>query len=153
MLLSHDNEGYRYAPHMLLYTTPPTLAEYVYYNQRSFKTYFLSFNSLMAWSCQAVTKDSCSGLASHSYLGEVLPVDDMKAHMEVEVQLHPFFPLALDRGDWLFHALTTLLSRRSPRNQWLHAGWDPEMFWTLWRKNISLDLAGNRTLIPRSCSP
>jgi len=93
-----------------------TFSDYVYYNQRSFKTYFLSFNSLMTQSCKAVTKDFCSRLSSHSYLDEVLPVDDMKAHMEVEVQFHPFFPLALHRGDWLFHALATLFSRRSPRD-------------------------------------
>jgi hypothetical protein len=42
-------------------------------------------------------------LVFHSYPGEVLPVKDMKAHTEVEVELHPFFPLALDRRVAISH--------------------------------------------------
>ena len=110
-------------------------------------------NSLMTRSCYAVTQDSVSGLASHSYPGEVLPVDDMQAHTEVEIQLHQFFPLALDRSEWLFQAPATLLSGRSTGNHRLHAGWAQNCSGRFGDRTSLSKLAGCRTVIPRSSGP
>jgi hypothetical protein len=76
----------------------------------------------------------------------------MKTNGGVDVYIHIFLTLALERGGWLVSRPGRFtLGKEPPVPIGQEAGWAPEPVWTLWRRENSISLAGNRT--PSSQSP
>ena len=84
---------------------------------------------------------------------KVVPVYAMKAHEEMEVQLHSTLTSTTDGMSGQLYVPTALPPGKEsvvPTEQ--KAGWAPEPVFTFWRRYKYVASGGNRTTIPRTSS-
>ena len=74
---------------------------------------------------------------------KVAPLHAMKVYGGMEMQLHLFFPLALDGGASSALCCGCITPGKEPMVliEW-EADWAPALFWTLWSRKMSVALLG-----------
>jgi hypothetical protein len=85
--------------------------------------------------------------------GKAVPINITKPHRGKPVEIHSFFTSALRKGKWWVSRSDRFTAEKEPPVpfEWKTA-WVPEPAWTCWRREISVNFAGNRTACRLICS-